>query len=90
MILIIVFMKNSPFRMRFFIHFLQPFDGVVCVHLRCCKAGMAKQLLDGVDVCPVVHQVCGKAVPQHVRALLINSAHLRQAMPDDQVHVFAV
>ena len=57
-------------------------DGIVRVDLGGGQAAMTQQLLDGIEVGPVVKQMSGKTMPQHVRAFLLNGGGLAQDLVD--------
>jgi len=56
--------------MRFLVDILQLFYGVVGVYLGGCQAAVAQKLFNRVQVRPIVGQVGGKSVAQHVGTAL--------------------
>ena len=48
------------------IHSSQFLDGVVRVHLGRGERSVSEQFLDGIEVRPIVQQLCRQRVPEHM------------------------
>ena len=72
------------------IHFLQPVDGVVRVHLRGGEVRVAEHFLDGVQVGAVVQEGRGDRMPEHVGGFPPGDAVAVEFRLDGPVHVIGV
>src|SRR5687767_6744734 len=52
--------------MCFFIHIFQFLNCSVRIHLGGSKAAMTKQFFYCIQVCPIIHKVSGKTVPEYM------------------------
>jgi len=57
--------------MRFPVYVFQFPDGIVCIDLSGCQTTMAQQFLDGIQVCPLIHEMGGKCVSEHMGTFFV-------------------
>ena len=55
--------------------FLKLFYRVVGIDLSCCQVFMSQKFLDGNQAGPLVQEMCGKSVTQHVGTFLLQGRH---------------
>jgi hypothetical protein len=71
-------------------NFLEFSNCIVCVDLRGGQAAVTQQLLDSIQIGPLVHEVGGEGVSEHVGTFLIQRSGSAQVFVDQVPNVFGV
>jgi len=71
-------------------NFLELPNCIVCIDLRGGQAAMTQQLLDSIQIGPLIHQVGGEGVSEHVGTFLIQSSSSAQVFVDQVPNVFGI